>query len=650
MRPAPTRPGSPSFVTDIATAQPPTAGSTAATDSARAEADGATARAASPAAVLAALGSADSPLGRLRHQQLGSNMYVLGPDATESGEPIVFGNPHFPWSGAERFYLAHLTIPGTLDIEGFTLDGMPLILLGFNDHLAWSQTISTASRFGFYVLKLNPQDPTSYELDGAFEKMRAVPLTVEVLQPDGSTTTRQRTLYRSRYGPMLEVHYNGATVFPWTSSTAYTLRDPNLENTRLMKQYLGWDRAESLDEFKRQHAAVLGVPWINITASGPGGNAYFGDVSVVPNVPDSLAEACKTPLSAVVSQTKYGLPLLDGSRRECDWQTDADAPAPGIFGPSHLPTLERRDWVANMNDSYWLTNPAQPVTGFAHILGDEGTARSLRTRLGILQIQRRLAGGDGRSGRGFDLARLQDVVLSAQIYSGELARDAVLSELCARNDAPGISAACNALERWDSAANLDSIGLTLWQEFWTGVDRLPSSYWKTPFDLGDPVGTPRDFDAGSSSVAGALVDAVDRLEGAGIALDARLGSVQHSGVNDPSIPIFGAHGVIGAFTVADPDPLTADGYRVTGGNAYVLTVTWEAGRVRAEGFVTYSESTDPANPHFADFTRAYSQKVWQRLPFHDDEVAAAAESMQHLIGARRPEGRRHHWHDLRRER
>src|SRR5690349_9908813 len=48
-----------------------------------------------------------------------------------------------------------------------------------------------------------------------------------------------------------------------------------------------------------------------------------------------------------------------------------------------LPILERQDFVANMNDSYWLTNPAQPLTGFARIIGNENAERTLRTRLEI---------------------------------------------------------------------------------------------------------------------------------------------------------------------------------------------------------------------------------------------------------------------------
>jgi acyl-homoserine-lactone acylase len=52
-------------------------------------------------------------------------------------------------------------------------------------------------------------------------------------------------------------------------------------------------------------------------------------------------------------------------------------------------------------------------------------------------------------------------------------------------------------------------------------------------------------------------------------------------------------------------------------------VTWGAdGRVRADAFVTYSQSTDPASPHFSDYTREYAAKRWKRLPFTDAEIAA----------------------------
>ncbi|MFG3685533.1 hypothetical protein [Micromonospora sp. NPDC047740] len=55
--------------------------------------------------------------------------------------------------------------------------------------------------------------------------------------------------------------------------------------------------------------------------------------------------------------------VLDGSRSACELGRDPDAAVPGIFGPAHLPTLVRNDYVTNSNDSYRLANPQQPLEG-----------------------------------------------------------------------------------------------------------------------------------------------------------------------------------------------------------------------------------------------------------------------------------------------
>ena len=67
-------------------------------------------------------------------------------------------------------------------------------------------------------------------------------------------------------------------------------------------------------------------------------------------------------------------------------------------GPSNLPKLFRDDYVTNSNDSYWLSNPEQPLTGFDRIIGDERTERSLRTRSGLVH-GRAAAGGHRRLAR-----------------------------------------------------------------------------------------------------------------------------------------------------------------------------------------------------------------------------------------------------------
>ena len=617
--------------TEIATAQPPALGLPPTTVSLPAEIK-------RERRALAQVRAADLPFEKLKQKKFGSNMYALGPQATQNGMPMVLGNPHFPWTGTERLYISQLSIPGRFDIEGSSLYGVPVINIGFNDHFAWSHTVSTAYRFTLYQLVINPLKPTQYLYNGGFVDMTAVPLSIQVLMPDGSTQTQTRTLYKSRYGPMVSISALGLPVLGWSNVLGYTMRDANLENTRLINQFYKWNLAQSFDEFKQLHKSVLGVPWVNTVASGPGGDAYYGDISVVPNVSDAKVQSCSAqPLALVLAQLQPGLPLLDGSRADCAWDTDADAPVPGIFGPSHLPVLERQDFVANMNDSYWLTNPAQPLTGFARIIGSENTERTLRTRLGILQAQRRIAGTDGRTGKGFTLAELQDVDLSSHVYSGELAQADVLAKMCPTAGLYDVSAACASLRQWDQGANLDSVGFPVWQEFWRRTAAASLPIWNVPFSAGDPVNTPNGLNTSNLQVQQALHDAQTAVQGAGVDFNARLGDIQQSGVNTAPggarIPIFGGEGdPIGIFTTAYSSGIGKNGYDIDFGNSYIQTVTWDSGGVHAEGFITYSESTDPANPHYSDYTQAYSQKQWYRFPFHDTEVQAAKESELHLTG------------------
>ena len=77
---------------------------------------------------------------------------------------------------------------------GVILGGIPLIVIGFNQDVAWTHTVTTAVHFTTFKLKLDPSDQThtTYFMDGKPQKMTARPVTVESLQPDGSISRAPR--------------------------------------------------------------------------------------------------------------------------------------------------------------------------------------------------------------------------------------------------------------------------------------------------------------------------------------------------------------------------------------------------------------------------------------------------------------------------
>ena len=586
-----------------------------------------------------------SALGLRLHADIGSNAIAIGAAGTrDHSHGLLLGNPHFPWVGTERFYEAQLTIPGVMDVEGSMLYGVPLVLIGHTLNMAWSHTVSTAFRFTPYQLTLVPGAPTSYLLDGTPTAMTSRTVSVAVRNAAGGLATVSRTLWSTRDGPVITSL--AGVPLPWTAATAFVMRDGNIDNIRAFNHFLETDMAQSVDQELGILNRYEGIPWVNTIVADRGGHALYADIGTVPHVTDQQAQQCDTALGAATFSA-LGLPILDGSRAACDWGTDPDSVEPGLFGPSHLPHLLRADYVTNSNDSYWLSNPHQPLEGYARIIGAERTERSLRTRVGLLLTQARVDGSDGLGPAGFTRQDMQDEDLGNQVLSGRLTRDGLV-QLC--RSLPGgmaptssgspiaVGNACDVLAAWDLHADLSSRGALLFRRFWhhavahtteatsAGVPDSPVVF-QTGFDPANPVTTPNTLNQASPVVQTALGDAISDFQAAHLPLDAPLGAQQGVHRQGVFIPIHGGQGdPDGNLNAIYPGFDAARGFTdVTDGSSFIQVVTWhdDAGCPDVANILTYSLSADPTSAHATDQTRLFSDKRWVQERFCEADIAAS---------------------------
>lgn len=571
---------------------------------------------------------------------VGSNMLAFGREATSESESVLFGNPHWYWGGSDRFYQMHLTIPGRLNVAGVGFLGVPLVMIGFNDHVAWSHTVSEARRFGLFDLTLDEADPTRVRVDGQVEAMQARAVDVEVRQ-NGRPQRVTRTLYRTRFGPIVNLGADNA-AFGWGRAHALAIRDVNAQNFRVFRNFFYWNQATSLDEFIAIQRREAAVPWVNTVAIGRGdGRVWYGDVGAVPNVPDDLRAACSTDLAKGFAQLDALTPFLDGSRSRCNWRMDPHAVQPGAMPAEAMPSLLREDYVANMNDSYWLSNARQPLEGFASVLGGERQALSLRGRMGH-QLAAELTRAPAASAQ--DLAeRVRSAVLTSRAYSAERFKDELMAQACVRDwvDLPAsegagkahgharrvnVAPACRVLRRWSGRADADARGALLWDGLWGELEKIPGDkLFGVPFSSEAPLETPRAPHADDGSVARALAAATTILAAKGQRLDAPLRRYRFVRTAKGDLPMYGGCGTMGYFTVAcageegarqssmGPDALA---------NSYLQVVTFGPAGVQAHTLLAHGEDEQALlGGRGAEPVVRYARKDWLRFPFSEADIA-----------------------------
>jgi acyl-homoserine-lactone acylase len=570
----------------------------------------------------------------------GSNAVALGGDITESGGGINLANPHLSWSMDMRWSVAQLTIPGKLDVSGAALIGVPLVVMGHTASVGWSITTAEKTRHHtLYELVLADDSPTTYLVDGEREAMQPREVTIDVKRPDGALEQVTHTQWWTRYGPVLGV--GSGLPLPWNAGggdepgRAYALADVNRTNMRMLNTLFAFNHARSSQDILDAIRENQGVPWWTVVAADAQGQALLSQIQVVPNVPDAMFERCITDLGrALFASQRFA--VLDGSRSDCGFQTDADAVEPGIFGPGddqhpRMPFTLTRDYVENSNDSHWLPSADGRIDGMPRLLGDERSQRSLRTRGLIAEVE------EQKTKAPYTRQILADAMLSNRSYAGDLVLDQSVA-LCralpdgkaqsTRGDSVDVRAACEILAAWDHAMDADSRGALLFSSFWVKAFRTSTeaevALWKVPFDPADPVHTPNTLDAENPLIARALADAIQELEDAKIPLSAALGDHQYVVRRGERIPIGGGTdelGVMNALTMAldapDESPY---------GSGYMHVVAFDGTACPdAVTLLSYSQSSDKSSPHYADQTELYSQRRWVRERFCESAIQAPPE-------------------------
>jgi penicillin G amidase len=128
---------------------------------------------------------------------VGSNNWVVAGDFTASGRPILANDPHLPPTYPALWYENHL-IGGDFNVTGFSLAGVPGVVIGHNESVAWGFTNAFPDIQDIYLERFHEIDDTLYEVNGEWVEAE---VKEEVIRIRGRKPQVEKVRY-TRHGPV----------------------------------------------------------------------------------------------------------------------------------------------------------------------------------------------------------------------------------------------------------------------------------------------------------------------------------------------------------------------------------------------------------------------------------------------------------------
>jgi acyl-homoserine-lactone acylase len=523
--------------------------------------------------------AADFAAGLALPATAGSNAWAVAPSRSATGNALLLMNPHLPWGDIFTFWELHLSSP-EVNAYGAGLVGVPLLAMGFNEHLGWAHTVNTINAYDVYELRL---DGDGYVLDGVHQQFHVRMDTVRVLQPDGSITAQPLPVRRSVHGP----------VIAQRQGRALALRVAGVDGSNLVAQH--WDMLRATNRASFEAAlSRLQLPFFTVMYADRAGDIMHVFNGAVP--------------ARGRGDWAYWQGIVPGDSSATLWTRVHDYhELPRVVNP-------QSGWLQNANDPPWTTTIPFPLNpGFypPYVAPQRPMAfRPIRSARMLAETPR------------MTLDRMVELKHSTRMQ----AADHLVSDVVAaarQLQIPAAAEAAEILQRWDRTTDAGSRGAVLFAHYYRAMSRQrwpTGSMFEVPWSAAAPLATP-DGLADPRRAVEVLAQAAAQVRATYGALDIAWGDVYRLRRDGVDLPANGGPGELGIFRVTDFDPIPGDTTRfvATSGDTFVAAVEFGT-PIRARVMTAYGNSSQRGSPHRTDQLALYARKEMRPVRFTREEV------------------------------
>jgi penicillin amidase len=203
----------------------------------------------------------------------GSTNWVLAAPKTTTGGPIVASDPHVPFGAISIWHEVHLR-GGSFNVAGVAYAGVPAVMIGRNERVAWGITNNICSLRDLYQEKTDPRHSGCFLYNGQGEP--AVVQAREVIRVKGADPV-ERTVLASRNGPIVDDLLPG----PARGQGPVALRWQGAEQCGWLTAMLDMNVAKTAEEFRKATKPWL-VPTFNLVFADADGHIGHQCVGRIP--------------------------------------------------------------------------------------------------------------------------------------------------------------------------------------------------------------------------------------------------------------------------------------------------------------------------------------------------------------------------------
>jgi penicillin G amidase len=171
----------------------------------------------------------------------GSNNWAVSGQKTASGYPILANDPHLGLNMPSIWYEIQMKSKN-LNAYGVQIPGVPLILIGFNEQIAWGETNSNRDYMDWYHIEYDKESQGKYKYDGQWMDLQ---MQVEEINIKGEGVFYD-TVWFTHYGPVVFDH----SFMGDSTKTGYVMRWQGSDPSNEMFCFYKLNRAGNYDEYR----------------------------------------------------------------------------------------------------------------------------------------------------------------------------------------------------------------------------------------------------------------------------------------------------------------------------------------------------------------------------------------------------------------